>query len=119
MTTLRSQRRGDPFDRGFTLGNEWTGTDFEEMWFTLRATMPTSDSAANDDDAVAQATLGGGSITVTGAAGRVLLPSSSTRTWPGAKRLYWDLQGRPTGDTNVYTIDSGDVLVAADVTRSQ
>ena len=117
-TDLASQRRGDPFDRRFTLGNEWTATDFDEMWFTLRVYPADSSSAANDDDAIDQATMTGGEITLDGATGRVLIPSARTRIWP-AKRLLWDLQGRPTGETNVYTIDSGDFVVSGDITRSQ
>lgn len=119
MTDLAHHYRGDPFDYDFVLGNGWVGTDFTGgLKFTLRTTQPGS-STVTDTDAVDQATSAATEITFSGANGNVLIPSSRTTAWPVGKGLYWDLQGTITGPPQrVYTIDSGRVLIVADITRA-
>lgn len=116
MTTLAQFRRGDTFVRTFTLATGWTGATFTEgVWFTLRTTVPES-SEVSDDAAVYQASVSGGEITFSGAVGTITIPATETNTWPTG-RLHWDLQGKVSSGSVVYTIDSGDIRVAADITR--
>lgn len=119
MTSLAAHYRGDTFSYSFTLGNGWVGSDFTGgVKFTLRRTEASS-STVTDSDAVDQASVATGEITFSGATGTIVIPASRTNAWP-AKRLLWDLQGVVDLATDrVETIDSGDILIKADVTRSQ
>ena len=118
MTTLESQRRGDTFERSFTLGNGWTGASFTGgVKFTLRTKIPPS-STVTDADAVDQASIAGGEITIVDDEGTIVIPAERTTTWPVAV-LLWDLQGVISGDPDVVrTIDSGSIRITGDVTRS-
>jgi hypothetical protein len=121
-TTLVPVSRGDTFVYTFTLGGGYTGATFTGgVKWTLRATVPGVGSVADDPDdseVVAQASVAGGEITFDGAVGTINIPASATTTWP-VKRLYWDLQGVVSGSPDeVYTIDSGSIVVKADITRS-
>jgi hypothetical protein len=121
MTTLDSQRRGDPFEYRFTLGNGWTSASFSEVRFTLRRRYPASSIVTDtDSDVVDQATLGEGEITFeSDTVGLIEFPSSRTTAWP-ALRLLWDLQGTVAGASPAAsrTIDSGEIMIDPDVTRT-
>jgi hypothetical protein len=118
MTVLASHRRGDTFSYTITLGDGWVGADFTGgMKFTLRERVPDS-SVTTDDDAMDQATSGGGEITGSGATVTIVIPASRTTSWK-AKQLYWDLQGVVSGSPDeVYTIDYGTIPILPDITRS-
>lgn len=118
MTTLDSQKRGDEFSYSFTLGSGWIGSDFSGgIIFTLREEIPES-TVTTDADAVDQASVAGGEITFSSTTvGTILIPGSRTTAWPKG-RLYWDLQGVVTVGERVFTIDSGTILIAGDVTRA-
>lgn len=118
MTTLDRQMRGDEFRYSFVLGNSWTASMFSGgVKWTLREEIPAS-SVVTDTDAVHQASVAGGEITFSDTThGTILIPGAITTSWPKG-RLYWDLQGVVTVGARVLTIDSGDILIAGDVTRS-
>lgn len=118
MTTLDPHRRGDTFEYSFRLGNGWVGSDFTGgVKFTLRTSPPDS-NITTDDDAVDQASVSGGEIVFSGAAGTITIPASRTTEWPAAS-LFWDLQGVISGTPNVvHTIDDGAIRIKADITRS-
>lgn len=118
MTTLKPQRRGDRFLYYFTLGNSWTAAMFTGgIKFTLRTSVPSS-STVTDVDAVDQAAVATGEITFSDDThGSVLIPGARTTAWP-ARRLKWDLQGVVTVGARVETIDSGDIQIEGDITRS-
>ncbi len=118
MTTLASHRRGDTFSRTFTLSNGWTGATFTGgVKFTVRESIPAS-SVVTDDGALAQVSVAGGGIVFAAEVGTVTIAASVTTTWP-AKRVYWDIQGVVDGSPDqVYTIDSGDISILPDITRS-
>lgn len=119
MTELTAHVRGDTFSYSFTLGNGWVGADFTGgVRFTLRTSIPAS-SVVADSDAVDQASVATGEISITGAAGTIVIPAERTTAWPANRRLFWDLQGTISGaDDIVHTIDRGQILIAGDVTRS-
>lgn len=117
MTTLDDFRRGDTFEYSFTLTNSWVGSDFTGGFvFTLRESVPSS-SVTTDAGAVYQASVAGGQIVFVGAAGTITIPNSVTNTWP-AKTLHWDMQGKITVGSKVHTIDSGEIKILPDITRS-
>lgn len=118
MTTLAPQRRGDEFRYAFVLGNGWTASMFSGgLKWTLRRSVPES-AEVTDTGAVYQASVAGGQITFSDTThGTILIPGATTTIWP-ARRLYWDLQGVVTVGARVLTIDSGDILIAGDITRS-
>ena len=121
MTTF-SAYRGDDFDEPFALDNGWLSTNFDEFWFTVRSAIPAS-SVLDDTDAavLAQVRFTGASPGITfdvdNITGHVHIDKDVTRTWP-ATRLFWDLQGRLTTG-KVKTLNSGEIRVKGDVTRSQ
>lgn len=119
MTVLPEQIRGDTFDYVFQLDNGWEGSHFTGgLKFTLRTSIPPS-SETDDDNAVDQASVGTGEITFDGTdtIGTILIPAERTTQWPPG-RLVWDIQGRVDGLPRTYTIDSGEIPVRADITRS-
>lgn len=117
-TKLEVQKRGDTFDREFTLGNGWVGADFDGVKFTLRTEIPPS-STVTDSDAVDQASVATGEITFVGNVGTIVIPASRTTAWPGNKKLFWDLQGViDASEDLVYTVDDGTIVIDGDVTRS-
>lgn len=119
MTTLDPQIRGDEFRYSFTLNDGWTAAMFTGgIKFTLRSKLPAS-SEVNDARAIYQASVARGEITFSDdTSGTILIPGARTTLWP-AQRLYWDLQGVITIGSRVLTIDSGDIEIRADVTRSR
>lgn len=120
MTTLDPHFRGDAFDKTVTLdgaASYYTGG----LRFTLRRTIPAS-TVVTDADAVAKATTSPGEgiegeVFVDGANVRVYFASSVTNGWP-VGRLYWDLQGKVTDGAGLKTIDSGEIMIRADITRT-
>lgn len=117
-TKLAPHRRGDTFQRTFTLGNDWLGSDFTGgVKFTLRASKPAS-SVVADTDAIDQASVSGGEISFAGAVGSITIPAARTTAWPTGE-LYFDIQGVVALPVPlVYTIDFGTLLVTHDITRS-
>lgn len=118
ITNLAPHRRGDTFIYTGTLGGGWQFSDFTGgMLFTLR-TSPASSDVLDDTGAIYQASTAGGQIVGGGTSVTITIADSETVGWP-AKRIWWDLQGIVTSPRRVVTIDAGQVLIAADITRSQ
>jgi hypothetical protein len=109
--------RGDTFRRAFRLSDEWLGSQFSELKFTIRATLPTTDA---DESLLAQATKTAGDITFDaddGSLGYVVIPAETTTAWKPAT-YHWDLQATvDDSPVRVYTIARGKLRVKADVTR--
>lgn len=125
--TLDAHRRGTTFRYYFTLENSnplgapWVYTMFDGgLLWTLRTRIPVS-TVLDDTDAgvIAQASLAAGQIIFSSpTAGMVLLPASTTKTWP-VKTLPWDLQGTVLGTPNsVFDIAAGELPILGDVTRT-
>lgn len=119
--TLDAQRRGTEFRYYFTLENSWVYTMFDGgLLWTLRKSIPIS-SVLDDTDAgvIAQASLEEGEIIFSSpTAGMILLPASTTKTWP-VKTLPWDLQGTVLGSPDrVFDIAAGELPILGDVTRT-
>lgn len=114
MSTI-NHRRGDSFDKTLTL--DGPASYYTELRFTIRAFVPPVD-VLDDLDALAVAVSDDG-ITIDGVSVRVRFAASVTVLWP-AGVLYWDLQGKGRdGDPDfVKTLDSGELKVSHDITRS-
>ncbi len=105
--------RGDTFSRKIGLSGGLLASGFEEVWFTVRATLPTSDET-DDTDALSSGTLTGGEISVTGSSEWTI--DIISPNW-GVGRLYYDVQVR-SGSGQIFTITKGTLRVFDDVTRS-
>ena len=109
--------RGDTCKYVFTLSGSWTGASFTGgVKFTLRKTVPRT-SEHSDASALHQSSVANGEITFVGAVGTVEIPASMTTNWE-PRVYFWDLQGVIAGAVpKVYTIDSGELEVLADIGR--
>lgn len=120
-TTLEPQRRGTTFRYRFSFGGDWVWSQFSEIYFTLRSSVPPS-TETTDTAAVAQASKTGGSvgsITVDpddDGFGWVEFDASVTKTWP-LGTLLWDLEGTRDSDGSVDALDDGDIEITPDMTR--
>jgi hypothetical protein len=103
--------RGDTFDRLLNL-NE-SVLSFDEVWFTVRVSLP-DDNVTDDSDVLSSGTLTGGEITQSGA--RQYSVTIETPDWP-VGRLVYDVQVRTIAG-QIFTAVRGNLKVYADVTRS-
>jgi hypothetical protein len=108
-------RRGDDLTLDVALVNDdGTPADITGFGFTFTVKRSITDL---DLDAVWQGSLGSGVAIVDAVAGTALVsaPANATAAWP-IGTLLWDLQVIAGGE--VHTIDSGKLIVLADVTRA-
>ncbi len=116
-TRLEDHYRGTDFTYYFSLGNEWLGSMFDELKFTIRRRIPAS-NVLNDTNIVGQASLSREQIVFdidNGALGTVFIPASKNRSWP-LGIFPWDFKAK-VGDS-IYTVDAGTVEIVGDLTRS-
>jgi hypothetical protein len=117
-TTLESQRRGATFRYRFPILGGWVWSQFSEIYFTLRSTVPPS-TEVTDTAAIAQASKTGGEVYVDpddDAFFWVEFPSATTNSWP-LGQLLWDIEGTRDSDGSVDPLDEGDIEITADMTR--
>ena len=126
MTTVLTQKRGEPFKYRFTFGNGWIGPMFTGgVRFTVRTRIPGSDVPDDTDDGVVYAAKSmdpDPEITFEedGEVAYILIPASSTRSWP-RQTLYADVQAAVDGDPeSPYKPDDGyvEIKVTGDITRT-
>ena len=104
--------RGDSFEQRLALTTGIAST-FDEVWFTVRSTEPSS-SIVDDTDALSSGTLTGGEIVQTGQYEWTV--TINTPNWP-VGRLVYDVQVR-SGSGQIFTLIRGKMRVYADITRS-
>lgn len=118
MTNIQ-RRRGDTWTIQFRIQNGWLASQFSGIKFTVRTKYPAS-SVTDDSDAVIQKSLGDG-IAIDSqddTLGTVTVPATETQL--NTSRYVWDIQATrgSVSPQQVYTLNSGDLYVTADVTRS-
>lgn len=121
MTTRLQMVRGDTkqFRSPVTLSGAAVDLTGGKLIFTVKKAL--SDA---DVDAVAQKSWDAGTphgITVTTPGNGIAITTidpSDTAGLDAPVTLFWDLQYETTGAAQVYTVDSGTLLVTPDVTRS-
>ncbi len=113
---------GMTFRMQFELLDDWIGSNFSEIYFTLRRYLPAS-TVPDDTDAgvLAQVTKTGGGITfpdvLNPQSGEVRIAPSVTRLWtPGD--YYFDVKAIPTGGLDAEPIVRGTVPIVSTPTRS-
>lgn len=108
-----THRRGDTFEKLFDL--DFDASQISSAWFTIRDGYATTET--DDTSAVAQVTLAGGGITVTGARQlKMTISDSVTRGWQLDSYVF-DVQARLiTG--KLFTLAAGQLRVMPEVTRS-
>ena len=109
-----THQRGDSFSRTLRVDRNIAASSFDEVWFTVRSSIP-ADSITDETDALSSGTLTSGEIAENGQQSWSVTIDNPNWT---VGRHFYDVQAR-TGSGQIFTLIRGRLKVFEDITRSR